>query len=107
MKRELRTVPIIVAASLLAATNVYAESWNCSRDNLVREVVIEYPQGSALPCKVVYKKQTEGVYDQDLWTSDNTEGYCEEKAAGLVAKLEGWGWVCLETVTSETNVIAE
>lgn len=107
MKRELRTLPIIAAASLLAATNAYAESWNCSHGDLVREVVIEYPQGSALPCKVIYKKQTEGVYDQELWSADNTEGYCEEKAAGLVAKLEGWGWVCLETVDAESGGASE
>jgi hypothetical protein len=107
MKRELRTLPIIAAASILAANNAYADSWSCSSGDLVRDVVIEYPMGSALPCKVIYKKQTEGVYDQELWSADSTEGYCEEKAAGLVAKLEGWGWVCLETVNSETNVIAE
>lgn len=107
MKRDLRTLPVLAVASILAATGAYADSWNCSKDNLVREVVIEYPQGSALPCKVVYKKQTEGVYDQDLWTADSTEGYCEEKAAGLVARLEGWGWVCLETVNSEADVVAE
>lgn len=107
MKRELRFMPIIAAASMLAATNASAESWNCSSGDLVREVVIEYPQGSALPCKVIYKKQTEGVYDQELWSADSTEGYCEEKAADLVARLEGWGWVCLETVSTEGNVVAE
>jgi hypothetical protein len=107
MKRELRTLPIIAAASILATSSVYADSWSCSKGDLVREVVIEYPQGSALPCKVVYKKQTEGIYDQDLWSADSTEGYCEEKAAGLVAKLEGWGWVCLETVNTEGNVVAQ
>jgi len=107
MKPELLTSSIIAAASILAATSVYAESWSCSKDNLLREVEIEYPEGSALPCKVIYKKQTEGVYDQTLWSADSTEGYCEEKAAGLVAKLEGWGWVCLETVSSEGDVVAE
>lgn len=107
MKRELRALPIIAAASILVATNAYADSWNCSKENLVREVVVEYPQGGSLPCKVIYKKQTEGVYDQELWSADNTEGYCEKNAADLVAKLEGWGWVCLETVSMGSSAPAE
>ena len=87
--------------------NVYADSWNCSHDDLVREVVIEYPEGGAVPCNVVYKKQTEGVEDQVPWSALSEEGYCEEKARELVGKLESWGWVCLETVSSETAVDAE
>ena len=32
--------------------------------------------------------------DQVLWSASQQAGYCEEKAAGLVAKLEGFGWDC-------------
>jgi hypothetical protein len=107
MKRELYVLPIVAAVSFLATSNVRADSWNCSSGELVREVVIEYPMGSVLPCKVIYKKQSEGVYDQELWHADSIEGYCEEKAAGLISSLEGWGWVCLESTSSEGNVIAD
>ena len=103
MKIKLRILQIIAILLLNASVNVYADSWNCSHDDLVREVIIEYPQGGSVPCDVVYKKQTEGVEDQVLWSAENQEGYCEEKAAEFVAKLESWGWVCLETVSSEPS----
>ena len=87
--------------------SAYADSWNCSNSDLVREVQIEYPAGGSVPCNVVYKKQTEGVEDQVLWSAENEEGYCEEKARELVGKLESWGWVCLETVSVEVEEEAE
>lgn len=83
--------------------NAYADSWSCSHGNDVREVHIERPTSSPVPCNVVYKKQTEGVEDQVLWNADNDDSYCEEKAQGFVEKLESWGWVCAETVREETD----
>jgi hypothetical protein len=96
-----RSMQIITVLVLGVSFNAYADSWNCSRSDLVREVVIEYPEGGAVPCNVVYKKQTEGVEDEVLWSALNEEGYCEEKARELVATLESSGWVCLETVSSD------
>ena len=100
LKQHLITIAALLSACLCA--NAYADSWNCSSTNLVREVFIEYPQGGSVPCDVIYKKHTEGFEDQVLWSAENEEGYCEEKARELVAKLESWGWVCLETVSQET-----
>ena len=93
---------VVILLSGISAT-AYADSWNCSHDDLVREVIIEYPQGGSLPCDVVYKKQTEGVEDQVLWSAENEEGYCEDRARELVATLESSGWVCLETVSQEAE----
>ena len=98
-----RSTLIIAILALSVSFNAYADSWNCSSSDLVREVVIEYPAGGSVPCNVVYKKQTEGVEDQVLWSAENDEAYCEEKARELVANLESWGWVCMETVSSETG----
>ncbi len=105
MQLKLRSMQIIAILALSASINAYADSWNCSNSDLVREVVIEYPQGGSVPCNVVYKKQTEGVEDQVLWSAENQEGYCEDKARELVASLESWGWVCLETVSSEVEEV--
>jgi len=101
MTSLLRSVQIISILAFSTAFNAYADSWNCSHSDLVREVVIEYPEGGSVPCNVVYKKQTEGVADQVLWSALSEEGYCEEKARELVVKLESSGWICLETVSSE------
>jgi hypothetical protein len=94
---------IIATLALGISFNVFADSWNCSSSDLVREVIVEYPSGSPVPCNVVYKKQTEGVEDQVAWSAENEEGFCEEKARELVANLESSGWVCMETVSPEAE----
>lgn len=96
-----RSLQILTVALLAAPLSVYAESWSCSHGNDVREVQIEHPTDSPVPCNVVYKKQTEGVEDQILWNATSDDSYCEEKAQGFIAKLESWGWVCAETVSEE------
>lgn len=107
MLLNLRTAPMFAAMLLGVSVNANADSWSCSHDDLVREVTVVYPQGGSLPCDVVYRKQTEGVEDQAPWSAENEEGYCEEKARELVARLESWGWVCLETVSTETAAESE
>jgi hypothetical protein len=95
-----RSTQFIAVAILGVSYGAHADSWNCSHDDLVREVQIEYPEGGSVPCNVIYKKQTEGFEDQVLWSAENEEGYCEEKAREFVGNLESWGWVCLETVSA-------
>ena len=68
---------------------------SCSYGDMVRRVVIMTEPGVSVPCEVHYFKDTEAPgEDQVLWSAENQAGYCEEQAAGLVAKLEGWGWDC-------------
>jgi len=98
-----RTVQILVVALFAVPVSAYADSWSCSRDNNVREVHIERTTSAPVPCNVVYKKQTEGVEDQILWNANSDETYCEEKAKELVAKLESWGWVCIETISDAAD----
>lgn len=96
-------IKLILSLFVLATVNAYADSWSCSNDNLVREVVVDYPEGGTLPCTVIYKKQTEGFEDQALWNASSQEGYCEEKAKEFVAKLGSWGWVCMETIANHSG----
>ena len=98
-----RTFQILVVAFFTVPVSAYADSWSCSHENDVREVHIERTTSAPVPCNVVYKKQTEGVEDQILWNADSDEAYCEEKAKGLVAKLESWGWVCAETIADDAG----
>jgi len=107
MQIKLRILQLFTILALGVCFNAYADSWNCSSSDLVREVVIDYPEGGSVPCNVIYKKQTEGFEDQVLWSADNLEGYCEDKARELVANLESWGWVCLETVNTEVEEVVE
>jgi hypothetical protein len=107
MQIKLRILQLFSILALSVCFNAYADSWNCSSSDLVREVVIDYPEGGPVPCNVIYKKQTEGFEDQVLWSADSLEGYCEDKARELVANLESWGWVCLETVSTEVEEATE
>lgn len=67
----------------------------CTYNELVRRVVIMSEPGVSVPCEVHYYKDSEAPgEDQVLWSADSQAGYCEEKAAELIAKLEGWGWQC-------------
>jgi hypothetical protein len=67
----------------------------CTYGDMVRRVVIMTEPGVSVPCEVHYFKDTEAPgEDQVLWSASQQAGYCEEKAAGLVAKLEEWGWDC-------------
>lgn len=102
-----RTFQIIAIMLFAAPFNAYASSWSCSHGNDVREVHVERPTSSPVPCNVVYKKQTEGVEDQILWNANSDDSYCDEKAQGFVAKLESWGWVCTETISDDTGTSME
>lgn len=69
---------------------------NCTHNNQIRQVEIDYGSlDEAVPCSVLYSKETEMPGEiETLWSAENTVGYCEEKAADLVDRLEGAGWVC-------------
>lgn len=95
MKRAIITTLTCLPALLTAAAGVSADSWTCRKADLSRQVLVYYPQApSALPCKVFYTKPNENVVPRPLWEADNTESYCEHKAAEFVAKLVSWGWRC-------------
>jgi hypothetical protein len=67
----------------------------CTHGDMMRRVVIMAEPGLGVPCEVHYFKDTEAPgEDQVLWSASQQVGYCEEKAAAFVAKLEGWGWDC-------------
>ncbi|MGI9501652.1 MAG: hypothetical protein ACR2RE_01180, partial [Geminicoccaceae bacterium] len=62
----------------------------------MRRVIVEVGDlSTALPCEVVYWKDTEapGVR-RVLWNARTDASYCDAKAAGLVDKLAGAGWNC-------------
>jgi hypothetical protein len=88
---------LLVPAALLPTLAIAADDGQtqCTYNELVRRVVIMSEPGVSVPCEVHYYKDSEAPgEDQVLWSADSQAGYCEEKAAELIAKLEGWGWQC-------------
>lgn len=84
----------IILGLVLAPAAVYADSWSCRHDNLLREVKITHSGDGPVPCSVIYNKPDEGGESQALWSAESEQGFCEEKAQGLVTRLESWGWIC-------------
>lgn len=103
MKKLNQTITFTAAVLMVLPFSTFAESWSCRHDNDVREIHIVHEAEADVPCSVVYKKLTEGVEDQVLWTANNDANYCLEKAQGLVDKQIGWGWTCVETIADETS----
>jgi hypothetical protein len=103
VNREIDAMKCLAAGAVLCllvfpglTAEVAAGSWTCRQDGLTRHVVVFYPEAPAqLPCKVFYSRPEENVMPRALWESENTQGYCEQKAAGFVRKLSSAGWRCL------------
>ena len=96
--------PVCLLVFLGLASEVSANSWTCHRGELIRQVVVFYPEAPArLPCKVFYSKPEEDVLPRALWEAKNTHNYCERKAAEFIEKLSSSGWRCssaeLETIS--------
>lgn len=92
--RKIKLFPLLltILPGLVLAQEV---STQCTYGDMVRRVVIMSEPGVSVPCEVHYFKDTEAPgEDQVVWSANQQQGYCEEQAAGLVAKLEGWGWDC-------------
>lgn len=109
----MKTLLISSALTLLSANTLALENitTTCNHGAQTRVIEVVYRDDSQLPCEVQYTKET-GT--ETLWSAQNLEGYCEEKAAAFVEKQQSWGWECstaglpaaVESVT-ETAVEAD
>ncbi len=94
VKINLRHVLQILFLLFVSSSLTVAAETVCRFGEMVRSVDVVYSDpGQAVPCEVLYNKQSEGSQSV-LWRADNEAGYCEEKARGFVEKLEGMGWQC-------------
>lgn len=75
---------------------IASTKYQCELQGMTRRVEINYEvPDSIVPCSVSYYKDTEVPGEVNtLWTANNVEGYCEERAAAFVDKLRSWGWSC-------------
>jgi len=94
MKNLKRSGLTIILAILTLPTAVNAESWICEQGTLIREISVVRETANPVPCSVQYNKASEGLGSTVLWTASADGSYCDIKANGLAAKLEGLGWSC-------------
>ena len=87
--------PVCLLVILALASDVSAGAWTCQNGEITRHVVVYYPEAPVrLPCKVFYAKPEENVLPRALWEANNTQNYCEYKAAEFIEKLSSSGWHC-------------
>jgi len=104
MHSKIPFIQLLGLVLLCVPAAVYADSWSCNRADNVREVNVERSTSNSVPCQVLYRKLTEGVEDQVLWSAVHDASYCDSKATEFVAKLESYGWVCMETIRDDAAV---
>jgi hypothetical protein len=82
------------ASLLLLPVAAVANPVTCEYGELSRTIEVVYSApGQPVPCEVIYDKSAEGSM-ASLWRANVEAGYCEARAAELIAKLEGFGWRC-------------
>jgi len=99
MKRQLT----IVALAVSIPTIVVAQSnrtFPCTNGDLTRRIEVAYAGAADVPCEVRYFKDGEAS-PQVLWRATTQSGYCEAQALDFVAKLQGMGWVCSDSGSSQ------
>lgn len=111
MPRHLPSLLAILASSFVVATTADAAEktyYHCQGGDIVRRVIIDVGDlSTGLPCEVVYWKDTEapGVR-RVLWNARSDAKFCEDKAAGLVKKLNSSGWQCDIRESSAASSVA-
>jgi len=85
-----------LSTSVMADENITTV---CSHGSNIRIIEVVYAGENSVPCEVQYTKE---AGTQTLWSAENSEGYCESKAAAFVEKQKNWGWAC-ETASVDTS----
>lgn len=81
----------------------------CTLEDKSRRVQIVRDAGLQVPCEVHYDRDTYAPGDpMVLWRARHEVGFCEAKAAELIARLESLGWACAEDLKKrDQNEAAE
>lgn len=79
----------------LAAAAQQTANFRCVNGAEIRRVEVAHPTGAPVPCEVRYFKDTEAAGQSATpWRADNEAAYCADRAAELVSRLRGFGWIC-------------
>ncbi len=98
---SMKTITLAACAASLMASSAWADTYVCKHGDKERVISVVYEkEGQAVPCKVVYIKDT-GT--ETPWNAQNKAGYCEEQAAAFVEKQRSWGWTCEKQGTQEST----
>jgi hypothetical protein len=94
-RRAIALAVLAFAGSSMLIGQSDAQDVRCQRNELVRQVEVQFAQdGDGLPCQVVW--QNSAGFDQRklVWRSDAELDFCTSKARALVHQLIAGGWAC-------------
>jgi hypothetical protein len=104
MKPQLIIALTVLIPAVAAAQS--SRSYPCTQGSLTRRVEVAYSSSAEVPCEVRYFKESESS-PQVLWSATTQSGYCEAQARDFVARLQGMGWVCSDSGTSDAPAAAQ
>lgn len=88
---------IVVVTPLQAEPLEFLEKrvYACTKETDSRKIIVDYPRGTPLPCRVNYDKSPKASQEvETIWQAINEEGFCEARADNLAARLKSTGWDC-------------
>jgi len=98
MNSKFLLVPFVI---FINGTIIAFEKTQCKSGSIERSVEIVFEDSTKkVPCQVKYTK--EGGVEKILYSAQNKEGYCEEKAVEFVGKLTESGFSCHQLDLSST-----
>lgn len=94
-----RPAPALFALTLAASSMISgqggAQDVHCRRDDLVRQVQVQFARdGDGLPCQVIWQSTAGAERRRLVWRSASELEYCTQKGRELVHQLIDSGWTC-------------
>jgi hypothetical protein len=82
----------------------WAQDVRCQRNELVRQVEVQFAQdGDGLPCQVIWRNTAGSDQRQLVWRSASRLDFCTDKVRELVHQLIDSGWTCDAQVTASPD----
>jgi hypothetical protein len=92
------------AGSSMITGQGWAQDVRCQRNELVRQVEVQFAQdGDGLPCQVLWQNTAGSEQRKLVWRSASRLDFCTDKARELVHQLLDGGWTCDAQVTASPD----
>lgn len=96
MMTKIGAAIVLACVTGVAYAQLSTEIYECTLGSgVTRYIDVNYPTDTSILCEVVYTKN--GTDPKVLWYANHDIYFCQQKATGLVEKLQGYGFSCTKT----------
>lgn len=96
MMAKIGAAIVLACVTGVAYAQPSTEIYECTLGSgVTRNIDVNYPTDPSILCEVVYTKN--GTDPKVLWYANHDINFCQQKATGLVEKLQGYGFSCTKT----------